>query len=105
MSKLTKGSSIIDYDFVYESHKSGGFCSVRIKLVVVDSHLELSIESEHLPDVKELSEILNAVRRDNLEKLKLNIWDDFKIIVKAEGAIYNVMTDTETGNAVGVERA
>ena len=100
MSKPT----FLDYDFVYESHKSDGFSNVRIKLTVAGSHLEVVIESEHLPDVKELSEILNAVRRDHLQKLKLDIWGDFKITLKAEGVNYNVLTDTKTGEAVSVEQ-
>ena len=104
MSKLADGPTILDYDFVYMSHKSGGFCNVRIKLIVTGSHLELIIKSEHLPDIKELSEIINAVRRDNLQKLKLDIWDDFKIILKTEEADYKVLTDPETRDAVGVEK-
>ena len=104
MSEFVKGAPILDYDFVYESNNSAGFCNVRIKLNVKGSQLELVIESENLPDVNELSEILNAVRRDNLQKLKLNIWDDFEILVKANGETYRVLTDSETKDAIGVEQ-
>ena len=104
MSKLANGSSILEHDFVYASHNSGEFRSARIKLDVAGSHLKLTIESEHLPEVKELSEILNSVRRENLQKLRLDMWDDFKIIVKTKDADYNVLTDPETEDAVGVEK-
>ncbi|MCL2874410.1 MAG: hypothetical protein FWE29_05710 [Defluviitaleaceae bacterium] len=95
----------LDYDLVYMSHKTGEFLSVHVDLTAADDHLDLVIKSEHLPDISEIAEILSMIRRDKLQKLKFNIWDDFQIILEAGSEIYNVLTDAETLEAIGVKEA
>jgi len=93
----------LDYDLVYESQETGEFISVHVDLhVSADDNLELVLETESLPDLSEVNEILRMIRGNKLGKLGFSIWDDFKITIKVDEKSYIVLTDNETLDATNV---
>lgn len=93
----------LDHDFVYNSRHTGEFLNVHLEIKVNEDNMEFIIESDHLPEVADLTDVLATIQRDTLNKLKLDIWSDFKVILKSNGTSYEANLKPEAKEVLSIE--